>query len=333
MKTDFKFSRKMHLFIIISCVIIALGIAVGVICQFTANGYFNYGADWSSYKSVTVNYTNVDFSDKNKVEEICNDAFSAAGVSSYISSWGDTSGGVLVYKFTLGTDDGSLNAACNAIQTAFENQLNGEIYLSGASVHTDTALLGGGKSLMMGGIALASVVAFEFLYFLIRYKVSMALGALLANVHNLALYISLLSLLRIPVGTSMFAFAVLTVILTMIGCCFLFGKMRKNFKDEDLAKLKSDEIVDKTATETFFVNFNLSVVLIVIAVLMFVLLTISSFSPLAIISPVLCALVAFISCAYGTQMFTPAVYTRFRAIGENLKKKSRPSAKKAEQSK
>lgn len=334
MKTEYKFSSKMHLFIIISCIIIALGIAIGVVCQFTAGGYFNYGADWSGYKSVTVSYEYVDFPDKSKVEEICDSAFSDSGVTSYISSWGDTStGGVLVYKFTLGTDDGSLDKACTAIQKAIENQVTGDIYLSGASVHTDSTILGGGKSLMMGGIALASVVVFEFLYFLIRYKVSMALGALLANVHNLALFISLLSITRIPIGTSVFAYAVLTVVLTMIGCCFLFGKMRKNFKDEDLAKLTACEIVDKSASQTFMTNFNISVVMAVASVLLFVLFTISSFSPLAIISPVLSALAVFVACAYGTQVFTPAVYSRFRVIGEKFKKKPRPTVKKAEQSK
>lgn len=334
MKNDFKFSSKMHLFIMISCIIIALGVAVGVICQFAAGGYFNYGADWSDYKSVTVSYEYVDFSDRSDVEEICESAFSSAGISSYISTWGETStGGVLVYKFTLGTDDGKLDSACSAIQSAIKVKVSSDICLSGASDHTDTALLGGGKSLMMGGIALASVVAFEFLYFLIRYKVSMALGALLANAHNLALFLSVLSLTRIPVGTSVFAFAVLTVVLTMIGCCFLFGKMRRNFKDEDLSKLGAEELVDRTASETFLLNVNMSAVMAVVAVLMFILLTISSFSPLAIISPVLCALVSFIVCAYGTQVFTPAVYSRFKVIGDDLKNKTRPSAKKAEQSK
>lgn len=333
MKTDFRFSARMHLFVIISCILIAAGIAVGICCQFAANGYFNYGADWSSYKSVTVSYENVDFADSKQVKALCDNAFAEAGIQSYTVQWGSTStGGSLVYKFTLGTDDKSLDAARTAIQSAIDTQVT-DISLSRASVHVDTTLLGGGKSLMMCGIALASVIAFEFLYFLIRYKVSMALGALLANVHNLALFLCILSLTRIPVGTSVFAFATMTVLLTMIGCCFMFGKMRKNIKDEDYAKLNAFELVDKSANECFRLNLVMSAVLAAVAALLFILMSISSLSPLAIISPVLCAFAAFVVCAYGTLMFTPAVYARFKLIGERFKKNNRPSKKKVEQTK
>lgn len=340
--SNFRFSSKMHLFIIISAIIIAVGVAVGLICQFAADGYFNYGSDWSSYKSVTVTYEYLDFADGDDVEKICDDAFDKAGVNSYVTQSGNWSrGGVIVYKFTLSTSDEKLAAARDIIQTALaeNSKLAGDsayedILFSDSYVRVGKTLLGGGKTLMMCGIGLASVVAFEFLYFLIRYKVSMALGALLANVHNLALYISLLAITRIPVGTSMFAFAALTVLFTMIGCCFLFGKTRKNIKTEELSKLSAFEIVDLSAGETFKFNLIFTGSLAAVAVLMFVLLSISSLSPLAIISPVLCALVTFVSCAYGTLMFTPSVYSRFRQIGAKFKKnKPKASAKKAEKSK
>ena len=42
----------MHLFIIISTVIVAIGLAVGLVCQFVANGFFNPGANYASYKAV-----------------------------------------------------------------------------------------------------------------------------------------------------------------------------------------------------------------------------------------------------------------------------------------
>ena len=54
MKTNLKLSSKMHIFIVISSLLIALGIMVGIICHFVANGYFNYGGDWASCKLVTV---------------------------------------------------------------------------------------------------------------------------------------------------------------------------------------------------------------------------------------------------------------------------------------
>ncbi len=331
----FRFSSKMHLFIIISALIIAIGLAVGISCQFAADGYFNYGADWSSYKSVTVDYEHIDFTDVEDVEKICEDAFDGAGLSSYVTQKGSWSrGGVIVYRFKLSTPDGKLESACADIRTAFKDSASAEDIFSDAYVTAGTTLLGGGKSLAMCAIGLASIVAFEFLYFLIRYKVSMALAVLLADVHNLALFLSLLAILRIPIGTSVFAFAALTVILTMIGSCFLFGKMRKNFKDEEVSKLPVFEQVDLSAGETFKFNVIFTGTMAAVAVLAFVLLSISSLSPLAIISPVLSALVCFIACAYGTLLFTPSVYSRFRLIGTKFKKRNpRPSKKKAEKSK
>ena len=60
MKTNFKLSSKMHILIIVSTVLIAIGLAVGLICEFVADGFFNYGADWASYKSITVSYNRID---------------------------------------------------------------------------------------------------------------------------------------------------------------------------------------------------------------------------------------------------------------------------------
>lgn len=340
MKTEFRFSAKMHLFIIISALIVAIGLAVGLSCEFAADGYFNYGADWTSYKSVTVRYEYVDFSDESELVSVCEKAFDAAGIRSYASQYGDTStGGVIVYKFTLSTDDAKLSAACTTIQAAIaERGSEGEALLSGVSVHVDKTVLGGGKALLLCGIGLAAAVAFQFLYFVIRYKVSMALGALLANVHNLALYLSLLAITRIPVGTSMFAFGALTVLFTIVVSCFVFDKMRKNFKDEEFSKLDAFGQVDASAREAFKFNLIFIGSLAAVAALLFVLMSISSLSPLAILSPVLCALVAFVSCAYGTLLFTPAVYSRFKRIGERfqrkkprvLSKKTQKTAKTAE---
>ena len=47
--TNLKISAKMHILIIVSSVLIALGIAVGLICEFGADGDFTYGDDYKSY--------------------------------------------------------------------------------------------------------------------------------------------------------------------------------------------------------------------------------------------------------------------------------------------
>ena len=54
--TKFKVCAKIHLFIIISSLFIAIGMAVGTICHFCANGFFNYGGEFKSYNSVNIVY-------------------------------------------------------------------------------------------------------------------------------------------------------------------------------------------------------------------------------------------------------------------------------------
>lgn len=325
MKTNIKLSSKMHLFIIISCAVVAIGLMVGLICRFVADGYFNYGADWASYKSVTVYSSIMEYPDEGAVKEVCEKAFKEAGVSYYSESCGDQTGEyvgkAVVYKFTKSTDGKKLGKAVELIEADIKLQADGNLPQSSASWHEVNGLLGSGKALWRGAVALASVIVLHFIYFAIRYKLSMALSAVLADLHNLAIFLSLLAITRIPVGSSIIAFGVLTVLLTVIGTCFLFDRMRKNFKDDELKKLDAFELVDISANESFKINLIMPACLDVAAVVLFVLSAISALSVLSIITPILCAVVSFLACAYGTLFFTPAVYSRFKVLGDGFKKK------------
>ncbi len=337
MKTNFKISSRMHLLVIISSVIIAVGLCVGLICQFVANGFFNYSDDYANYKSITVIYEDTDFSGKEEepveiIRYICDEAFANAGVKSYATLSGDTeTGGTTVYKFVYSTDRGALHKASLQINQKIEEYV-GESYaalFNNASASTAETLLGGGKTVSMAAITIAACIVFHFAYFVIRYKFTMALGAALADIHNLALFLMITALCRIPVGSSIATFALITVILTVVGTCFLFDRMRKNFKDDELKKLSAFEIVDKSSDESFVINTVMPACLATVSVILFALMSISSLSPLAIISPVLCSFISFICCAYGTVFFTPSVYSRFKLISDNKSKKSRTKTLKS----
>ncbi len=337
MKTNFKLSSRMHLLIIISVAVIVVGLLVGIICQSVANEFFNYSEDLASYKSVTVAYETTDFSG-NEVEPVkqikgfCDEAFKAEGVKSYSVVEGTTStGGTVTYRFVYSTDSGKLKNAASIINDKIAEVIEDSSTDNVAMATTAETLLSSGYAVSMAAVAVAVIIVLHFVYFVIRYKLTMALGAILADFHNLGLFLMLMALTRIPVGSSIATYAVITVALTVIGTCFLFDRMRKNFKDEDLKKLTAYEVVDKSADESFVINTVMPACLATVSVVLFVLLSISSLSPLAIISPVLCSLVSFISCAYGTTFFVPSVYSRFKLIGDNMKKKSRSKTAKSTQ--
>ena len=331
MKTKLNLSSKMHLLIIITSVIIAIGVAVGVICHVVAGKYFNYGGDFATYKSVTVTYADIEFSGNSQdpeavMENICEDAFKDAGINFYTKEYGDKSGGgTITYKFVDNTDDAKLEKAVTAINGKIDDTLEGESMFSSASWQTVKAVYAGSKAFVRGAIVLASITVFHFLYFLIRYRLTMAFAAILADAHNLALYLSLLAITRVPVTSAIMTFAVITVLITMIGTCILFDKMRKNIKAAE--KKEEEFIVDRTSDETFLLNAIFPACIAAVAVVVFVLMSISSLSPLAIMAPVFMALISCASCVYGTAMFVPAVYSRFKQIGDNYKAKHTRKAK------
>ena len=85
------------------------------------------------------------------------------------------------------------------------------------------------------------------------------------------------------------------------------------------AKLDSFEQVDVSASQSVANIAAVSVGIAVAAVVLFVLLAISSMAIELIISPVVMALLCALASIYGTAFFTPAVYSRFKRIGDNFK--------------
>lgn len=325
--TNLKLCAKMHVMIIVSAAVIAVGLAIGLICQFVGGGYFNYGSDYKSYKSVEISYAFVDFSDEDKVKDICDEAFKDAKISYFESTYGDTSlGGELVYKFSEKVDNKKLEAAATAITRKLDAADTG---LSNASFHEIKTELGSGKALIYCSIAVAAAAAFQFIYFAIRYKLTMAFSALLADVHNLAVYVSLLAITRVPIGSGAIAFAALTVLMTMIGCCFYFDRARRNAKNEALSKLGANELCDLSARESLLSVCVASVCVAATAALAFVLMSISALSVAGVLAPVFCALFGAAASVYGTSFFTPAVYSRFKRIGDGFKTAHAAKVKKA----
>ena len=315
--------------IIVSALVIAIGLAVGLICEFVADGYFNYGNEYRSYQSVTVEYSFLDFQEENAVKKICDSEFKSAGVKYYTSmSDSDSASCEYEFRFSKGTKAEKLQTAVDAINA----KINDSTVYSGqsfASYHKVEARLGGGAALRFGAIALAASVAFQFIYFVIRYRLTGALAALLADIHNLGIFVSLLAITRVPVGPSVVAFAAFTVIMTMIGCCFLFDRVRRNSKKEAYAKLDANELTDISAQESLFHVCVSAVSFAAVAVLAFVFLSISALSVSGVLAPVFGALFAAVSAVYGTSFFIPSVYPRFKMIGDCFcQKHGKKSAKK-----
>lgn len=317
--TNLKLSSKMHIMVALTAAIIAIGFAMGMIFQFVANGYFNYGQENSSYQTVVVDYAVVEFDDRDELIKLCDEEFDKAGVKYYSSNYGSIDmGGELTFTFANSVDGAKIQSASDAIHERLNASATAS---SNASYHVVNTQHGTWKTVTYGAIAVAAAIAFQFIYFAVRYRLTMAFAALLANVHNLAIFISLLAITRVPIGSSVAVFGVLTVLMTMIGCCLFFDKVRKNLKDEKFASLGIYEQVDTCVGASLVNTVTSSVAVAAIAVLLFVLLAISALSVQMIVSPVVLALICAVANVYGTAFFIPPVYARFKRIGDDFKAK------------
>lgn len=327
--TKFKVCSKIHLFIIISVLFIAIGMAVGTICHFCANGFFNYGEEFSSYKCVTVTYYTSEYKDADAIRPVCDEAlkgFNAYEVSYYSDN---RMGGEIVYKYSAGTDGEKLQSAVDALNIALDKNGSG---LNVASLHEVSVNEGGARALTYAAIALASAAAFQFLYFIFRYKLRAAFSALLACVHNLGIFVAFAAITRIPVGAQFIAIGAAVVLLTMILPCVLFDRTRKNFKNEIYAKTERVEVVDTSACEVRTVSFIAVCALAVAVVVLGVFAAISQMW-IGALAPYGLALLGLIACFYGALFFTPAVHGAIDGVCEKAKASVKSAGKTAKPAK
>lgn len=300
-----KLSSKTHIFLIISILLIAIGMAIGTVTHFLSDGFFNYGDEFADYSSVTVSYLMAEQTDE-EVDEICTLEFGDLKPFE-VNFSKDAQGsptGEIIYKFSAGTDDSALEKAVNAINA----KLSADDGLSVASYHKATTLVGGSRVLVFTSIAIASSVVFEVLYLAVRYrKPGMIITALAAQINNLGVYVALLAATRIPLGVEAIAFAALVVVLTTVTSCVFFDRVKYGFKNDGVTKSTVGDLVDLSAKSTYKANATLCAAAAVIIALLAIFAVIASanFATLATFGV---ALLAVLACWYGFALFTPALY-------------------------
>ncbi|MGN0814101.1 MAG: hypothetical protein ACI4MH_02575 [Candidatus Coproplasma sp.] len=299
-----KLSSKTHLFVIISVVIVAIGMAVGTVCHFLAGGFFNFGGEYSDYKSIVITCSVAEDADGSKVKEITQNALSGIGYYEYSFSDEGSVSNEFIYKFVSSTSTDSLRQATESINTALSDS---GLIDSVATLHEGVTTVGGAKVAIYASIALASGIAFQAIYFGLRYKWGMALTALLSQVHNLAIYAALLALTRVPIGLECVAFAAVIFIVTAITSGVYFDKIKKALKEEANAKVSIKELSDTAAHESYktgaFICSAVAVVCVIAAI--FAIIANPAISSLV---PYAAALISVLACWYGYSIFTPALY-------------------------
>lgn len=329
---NFKPASKFRILAIISCALIIIGMALGTVFHFVGDGFFNFGGEYSSYKSVSVSYIVIETgSGENEfdVEAVCEAAFENAGVNYYLKKQdpdAKSSSGELEYLFKCSTDSQKLNAA--------KKEINGKIAelaifdggiqpQSGAVVHEQQTIVGGGYGASMAAIVLAAIVVAQLLYTMLRFRFSAAFTAIAIDLHNLALFAAILAICRIPVASTVMVFAVIITLATAIGVTYTLERIKRNAKENE--KLSNEELANISAAQTLKANIALPAFLAIVAIFMFGVMAISAMSITPVLTPALLAIAGFVVTAYGTALCMPAIYCFIKNIGNKIIAK--PSSK------
>ena len=311
-----KIVKLRHLAIILSVVIIAIGMAVGTVCHFVAGGFFNYGDEFASYTSIEVTTSVPEDIFGDTVREVVSDEISSLGA--YEVSFSEGAGYVpntVICKFYTSAPADEIASAVSSIEARLE-AAGMEDATVGSFVNEGVA--DGRHQLMFAAIALASAVAFQTIYFALRFRPGMALSSLCNQLVAVGLFASLLAITRCPVGLEAIAFAALTVVLTMICNAIFFDKVKKSFKDEANAKADRLDLIADGARTTAKLNAFVFTAAAITAVIVAIFAIIAS--PAAItLAPFAVCLLSIIPCAFACAVFSPASYALIGVIDRRKK--------------
>lgn len=307
--TNSKLAVKNRIFAIICAIVIVAGMVVGTVCHFLFGGFFNYGGEFASYKSVVVTYSTAEYSDVELIKPTLDEKLGA--FSAFEVSCGDkTTGGEVVYKYAPSVSSEELAKAVDEINAAINTDDSG---LNVAVLHEAETLVGGSKAIIFASIAVASAAVFEFIYFAFRYKFRAAISAFVGCILNVGLFVSLVAITRLPVGTELIALTAAVVLITMIGSCVLFDRVRKNFKNDAYAKTERSEVIAISAAESKKINL-VTVIALALPVVVLAICAVIALLNITVLTPYAVAILALISCCYGTVFVMPAIHSGVDAL-------------------
>lgn len=311
-----KVLKLRHIAIIAAVVVIAIGMAVGTVCHFLAGGFFNYGDEFASYKSVEITTSIPEDVHGDTAKAVAEEALS--GLGAYQASFSEGTGLVpnkVIYKFYSSASDADLNSAVErAVQLLADKGMEDGT----AMLHVNEGFAGGSWQLALAGIALASAVVFQGVYFTLRYKLGMAIAALGTQVASVGLYAALLALTRCPVGLEAIAFTAVVVVVNMICSAIFFDKVKRSYKDDSNAKTATLELVTLGASA----SVKPAAVVCIAAAAVAVILGLFSFiaAPAAItLAPYGAALIAVVCSALAFAFICPASYGELCGMDRKLK--------------
>ncbi len=305
-----KFSSRIHLYIAVVCLVLAIGAAIGTIGHFIWGGFFNYGVDYASSHSVSVSYYVTDYT-SGQVQEICEN--NLGGLGGYTLTKSD-SNGKMEFTFSADSDGDAIKQAVEKINAELDTKTG----INVATYHEAEGLVTNVGTYIWCAVAVASIIAVQAVYIAVRYKIGMAAVSLISNVAGAAMFVSLLAAVRLPLGSYVAPVAFVCVLLTMICSQYFFAKARACFKEDGMSAVPSLEQTDCAASRSWRRILLICGIVFGASVLTAVALAVAA-PTIAFASPAVAAAVAAAVSFFTSAMFTPAIYSRFKLVSDKRK--------------
>ena len=144
-----------------------------------------------------------------------------------------------------------------------------------------------------------------FAYVAIRFKVGMGVTILVAAVHDTAVTLAVVALLRIPTGVSLIGAVAATLLLSAAMNMFVYGRMRKDFRSDEMKALPAREAVAASVRGSRKGVFTIAVAA---AAFIIILGVVGIFTAFDLTSFMLSALIAVVASTYSSLLLSPAIY-------------------------
>lgn len=164
-------------------------------------------------------------------------------------------------------------------------------------------------------IAAAVAVVILFIYVAIRFRFGMGFTAFIAGVHDVLLTLALVALLRIPSGTYLIGAAVIALLLSAAMNMFLFGRMRTDFRSEEMKEMPAREAVALSLQGS---RKGILTFAVCAAAVFVVMAVVGIFIGLDMTFLMISALIAVLVSAYSALFLSPAIYAGIKVKGDAL---------------
>ena len=296
-------NKTLFLSLVISLVIIIAGVVLFSVFGFNGDGTYK-DKTVITVSGSTVMTTDDDF--MGELKDVCKDALKDADAKvSSVAKLESTDSIKFEYTLRGSYNDAEITALVSAVKGAIDAKKTADNMYGQAFLKVNGHTLEGVnhyKYFWTFAISALVVAVVAFVYFVIRFNLSLSIAMGVACLHDVLLTWGFIALTRIPMGAGVAAVGALALLASVFVNGLVFEKMRRDFKTE--TKLNATDAVYASLKQTKnLVITTLALMLVVFAILAIVGIIVG----LDLTFMMLGAIVAVIVVGYSSLVVCPAL--------------------------